>query len=75
MSQRTLSADKLQEIQKLAAGWGKIIARRVFGEPGPGTEIDFQTLEQVAAVAARGLTEGTLATLLEQPYPSGGSRT
>ena len=66
MSQRKLSAEKLQEIQKLAAGWGKVIARRVFGEAGPGTEIDFQTLEAVAAAAARGLTEGTLATLLEQ---------
>jgi hypothetical protein len=66
MSQRTLSAEKLQEIQDLAAGWGKIVARRVFGEAGPGTEIDFQTLEQVAAAAARGLTEGTLTTLLEQ---------
>jgi len=66
MSQRPLSAEKLQEIHDLAAGWGKIIARRVFGEPGPGTDIDFQTLEQIAAAAARGLTEGTLATLLEQ---------
>jgi hypothetical protein len=66
MAQRTLSAQQLQEIHDLAAGWGKIIARLAFGEPGPGTAIDFQTLEQVAAAAARGLTEGTLTTLLEQ---------
>src|SRR5262245_23461113 len=66
MSQRTVSPEKLQEIQELAAGWGKIIARRVYGEPGPGTDVDFTALEQIAAAAARGLTEGTLATLLEQ---------
>jgi hypothetical protein len=58
MSPRTLSADKLQEIQELAAGWGKIIARRLCAESGPGSPIDFQTMEQVAAAAARGLTEG-----------------
>jgi len=66
MSQRTVSPEKLQEIQELAAGWGKIIARRVYGEPGPGTDVDFTALEQIAAAAARGLTEGTLATLLDQ---------
>jgi hypothetical protein len=66
MAQRTPSAEKLQEIQQLAAGWGKIIARRVFGEAGPGTDLDFMALEQIAAAAARGLTEGTLASLVEQ---------
>jgi hypothetical protein len=66
MTQRTLSAEKLQEIRELAAGWGKIIARRVFGEPGPGADIDFQAMERIAASASRGLLEGTLSTLLEQ---------
>jgi hypothetical protein len=66
MTQRNLSAEKLQEIHDLAAGWGKIVARRVLGDAGPGTDIDFQAMEQVAAAAARGLTEGTLTTLLAQ---------
>ena len=66
MSQRKLSAQKLQQIHDLAAGWGKIVARRVFGESGPDTAIDFPAMEQVAAAAAAGLTEGTLDTLLEQ---------
>jgi hypothetical protein len=66
MSQRRLSPQKIQEIRELAAQWGKIVARRAFGESGPGTDIDFQALEQVAAAAAAGLTEGTLGTLLEQ---------
>jgi len=70
MSQRTVSAEKLKEIQDLAAGWGKIVARRVFGEPGPGTDVDFRTMEQIAAAAARGLIEGTLTTLVEQQAQS-----
>lgn len=70
MSQRTPSAEKLKEIQDLAAGWGKIIARRVFGDAGPGTDIDLMAMEQVAAAAARGLTEGTISTCLEQQAKS-----
>src|SRR4051812_23477439 len=66
MSQRTVTPQKLQEIQELAAGWGRIVARRAFGEAGPGTDVDFTALEQIAAAAARGLTDGTLTTLLGQ---------
>jgi hypothetical protein len=66
MSQRTLSAEQLQQIHELAAGWGKIIARRGEDAAGPDTDIDFQTLERIAACAARGLTEGTLTALLQQ---------
>ena len=65
MTQHALSVEQLQQIHDLAAGWGKIIARRVLAEPGPRTHLDFMALEQIAAAAARGLTEGTLATLLE----------
>jgi hypothetical protein len=66
MLPRTLSPQKLQEIHALAAQWGKIVARRVCAESGPDQEMDFQAMEQVAAAAAAGLTEGTLGTLLEQ---------
>jgi hypothetical protein len=62
MSQRTLSPEKLKEIQDLAAQWGKIVARHLDAT----TALDFQAMEQVAAAAAVGLTEGTLDTLLEQ---------
>src|SRR5262249_46129808 len=43
-----------------------IIARRAFGEGGPGLDTDFEAMEQLARTAAAGLTEGALATLLEQ---------
>jgi hypothetical protein len=66
MSHHKVSPKKLQEIHDLAAGWGKIVSRRVFAGSGPGLEIDFRALEEVAATAARGLTEGTLGVLLEQ---------
>jgi hypothetical protein len=50
----------------LAAQWGKIVARRACGDTGPGLDLDLAAMEQIAEAAARGLTEGTLATLLEQ---------
>jgi hypothetical protein len=66
MSRRELPPELLQEIRDLAAGWGKIVARRAYGNDGPGLDTDFQTMEQLARAAAAGLTEGALATLLEQ---------
>lgn len=66
MAPQPISSQKLQEIQDFAAQWGKIVARRAFGEAGPDQAMDFQTMEQLAAAAAKGLTEGTLTTLLEQ---------
>ena len=66
MPRRQLTPEMLQEIRDLAAGWGKIVARRAFGEGGPGLDVDFDTMEQVARIAAAGLTEGALASALEQ---------
>ena len=76
------SPDELLELRQLAAQWGKIVARRAFGDDGPGLDIDFATMERIARVAAQGLTEGTLQTLLdrhtaalgdEQPCPDCGT--
>jgi hypothetical protein len=66
MSQGKLSEQKLREIRELAAGWGKIVARRALGESGPDQGLDFAAMEQLAAAAAAGLTEGTLAVLFER---------
>jgi hypothetical protein len=66
MAQPQLTPQKIQEIRDLAAQWGKIVARRAFGDTGPQGPVSFQTLEQLAHAAAEGLTEGTLVTLLEQ---------
>lgn len=66
MAHSKLSPQDLQDIRELAAQWGKIVSRRAFGEAGPGLDLDFTALEQLAAAAAAGLTEGTLAAALEQ---------
>src|SRR5262249_53658951 len=64
MAKNTPSPEKLQEIHDLAAGWGKIVARRAL-ESSQSASMDFRAMEQLAAAAARGLTEGTLSTLVE----------
>jgi hypothetical protein len=66
MARRSFTPEQLQEFQRFAAQWGKIIARRAFGDGGPGLDVDLDAMEQVARAAAAGLTEGTLQTLLEQ---------
>jgi hypothetical protein len=66
MARRELPPQLLQEIRDLAEGWGKIVARRAFGDDGPGLDTDFHAMEQIAQAAANGLAEGALATLLEQ---------
>jgi ssDNA-binding Zn-finger/Zn-ribbon topoisomerase 1 len=60
---KPFSPQDLQNIRQLAAQWGKIVARRAFGDEGPGLGT---TLEEVAQEAARGLVEGTLTVCLEQ---------
>ena len=66
MPRRNFTPQELQKIRELAAGWGKIVARQAFGDDGPALDVDFAALEQLAAAAAQGLTEGTLTCLLEQ---------
>ena len=66
MARRSFTPEELQELRHLASQWGKIVARRAYGDQGPGLDVDFATMEQIALAAATGLTEGTLQTLLEQ---------
>jgi hypothetical protein len=66
MARRAFTPAELQELRHLAAQWGKIVARRAFGDDGPGLDVDLHAMEQIASAAAAGLTEGTLQTLLEQ---------
>lgn len=61
-----LSPEELASLRTLAAQWGKIVSKRAFGDDGPGLDVDFRTMEHIAAAAAQGLTEGTLQLLLHQ---------
>jgi hypothetical protein len=83
MARRPFTPQELHELRQLAARWGKIVARRAFGDEGPGLDVDFNAMEQIAQAAAAGLTEGTLQSLLEsqsaalgeeQPCPDCGRR-
>jgi len=65
MTASALSPQALQKLHDFASQWGKIIARRAFGDDGPPLDVDLLTFEQAAQAAAQGLLEGTLSTLLE----------
>lgn len=58
--------EQLASIKALAKQWGTIIAKNAYGEGGPGLDVDFEEMEQIAAAAAAGLAEGTLERLAEQ---------
>jgi hypothetical protein len=66
MAGRSFTPEEIHELRCLATQWGKIVSRRAFGDAGPGLDVDFATMEQIARAAAAGLTEGTLQTLLQQ---------
>ena len=74
MPRRTFTPEELQELRDLAARWGKIVARRAFGDDGPGLDVDLDAMEQIARAAASGLTEGTLQTRLEQQADAPGEQ-
>ncbi len=66
MAARRFTPEELTQLRALAAEWGKIVSKRAFGDDGPGLDVDFRTMEQIATAAAQGLTEGTLQQLLRQ---------
>jgi hypothetical protein len=66
-------------VERIAEGWGKVVARRVHDEVGPELDLDADDIEQMAATAARAVAKGTIEELLErkasllgpeQPCPS-----
>lgn len=83
MATARFTPEELRQLHDLARRWAKIVSRRAFGDDGPGLDVDFRTMEQIATAAAHGLTEGTLELLLrqqadkltgEQPCPDCGRR-
>ncbi|MDY3559087.1 hypothetical protein R5W23_006290 [Gemmata sp. JC673] len=60
MSTPRFTTTELDRLRELAAEWGKIVSKRAFGEDGPGLDVDFRTMEQIATAAAQGLTAGAL---------------
>lgn len=66
MATRKCSPEELQAVSRLAKQWGKIVVKHAFGEHGPGLDVDFAQMEEVAAAAAQGLTEGALEAAATQ---------
>ena len=66
MATRKLSPEELQAVTRLAKQWGKIVVKQAFGEQGPGLDVDFAQMEDVACAAARGLAEGALEVATAQ---------
>lgn len=66
MATRKLSREELEAVNRLAKQWGKIVVKQAFGEQGPGLDVDFAQMEEVACAAARGLTEGALEAATAQ---------
>lgn len=53
-------------IDRVAQGWGKVVARRVQEEVGPDLDLDADDIEQVARDAACAVAKGTIEELLEK---------
>jgi hypothetical protein len=62
MSSGKLSERKLKEIEEIAEGWGKLLARETFPN-GPGLDVTLADMEEVAARAAKAIVRGAVETM------------
>jgi hypothetical protein len=53
---------KRREIEELALGWGKLLAREAFPD-GVGLDVDLFTMEEIAVAAAKSLVRGAVETM------------
>lgn len=56
------TADKWVEIEEIARGWGKLLAKQAF-PGGVGLDVDLWEMEEVGARAARALVSGAVETM------------
>jgi hypothetical protein len=66
MGARKPTAEELARVRELSRQWGKVVARRVYGDQGPGLDIDISQMEEIAHAAAQGLAAGTLESATSQ---------
>jgi hypothetical protein len=64
MNKHEQAQRKLQEIERLAHGWGKLLAGAAFPD-GVGLDVDFVTMEAFAATAAKALVQGAIETMTQ----------
>jgi hypothetical protein len=59
-------ADDLASLHDMASGWGKIVARRAYGDEGPGLDLDFDSIEGLAVDMGRAVVEGAIQEILRK---------
>jgi len=52
----------LKEIEEIAAGWGKLLAKEAF-PTGPGLDVPLVEMEEVANRAAKAIVRGAVETM------------
>jgi hypothetical protein len=62
MASKEAQKRKLKEIQEVADGWGRMIAREAFPN-GPGLDITLAEMEEYAVAASRALVKGAVEAM------------
>jgi hypothetical protein len=62
MASKEARERKLKEIQEVAEGWGKMIAREAFPD-GPGLGLTLADMEEYAMAASRALVKGAVESM------------
>ena len=62
MTSKEARERKLKEIQEIAEGWGKMIAREAFPD-GPGLDVTLADMEEYAVTASRALIKGAVESM------------
>lgn len=64
MASKELSERKLREIEEVARGWGKLLAREAYPE-GPGLDVSLADMEDVVARATKAIVRGAVETMTD----------
>jgi len=74
MSFTRTQSDDLASLRDMASGWGKIVARRAYGDDGPGLDLDFDSIESLAVDMGRAVIEGAIQEVLQKQSQRLGDR-
>ena len=59
-------SDDRASLRDMASGWGKIVARRAYGDEGPGLDLDFDSIESLAVDMGQAVIEGAVQEILRK---------
>jgi hypothetical protein len=59
-------SDELASLRDMASGWGEIVARRAYGDEGPGLDLDFDSIESLAVDMGQAVIEGAIQEILRK---------